>query len=144
MNVSGAPLLKAWRHFSQLSDGAGRTAGLIVLHDEMETAPGNLKVRYAGGSAKGHNGVKSVQQALQSAGLINSNTLVGLGKRFVKVSIGIGRPAGDTRTSKDVSAYVLGQLTSREKDGLEKCALELEGVLFQEMARIAQDADRTT
>jgi len=140
MNISGAPLLKAWRHFSQLSDGAGRTAGLVVLHDEMEIAPGNLKVRYAGGSAKGHNGVKSVQQALQSAHIINSNTQAGLGKRFIKVGVGIGRPAGDTRTSKDVSAYVLGQLTSREKDGLEKCAFELEGLLFQEMARIALDA----
>ncbi|KAK5100033.1 hypothetical protein LTR70_007995 [Exophiala xenobiotica] len=140
MNISGGPLLKAWRHFSQLSDGAGRTAGLIVLHDEMEIAPGNLKVRYAGGSAKGHNGVKSVQQALQSAHMININTQAGLGKRFIKVGVGIGRPAGDTRTSKDVSAFVLGQLTSREKDGLEKCAVELEGLLFQEMARIALDA----
>lgn len=135
MNVSGPPLLKAWKQFSQLSDGAGRTTGLVVLHDEMELDPGKLKVKRGNGSAKGHNGIKSVQQSLQGAGLLDV-----LGNRFVKVGIGIGRPAGGTRESRDVSAYVLGQLTSREKEGLERCAQELEGVLYQEMGRIAHGA----
>lgn len=135
MNVSGPPLLKAWKQFSQLSDGAGRVAGLVVLHDEMEIEPGRLKVRRGNGSAKGHNGIKSVQQSLQGVGLLD-----GLGTRFVRVGIGIGRPPGGTRESRDISAYVLGQLTSREKEGLERCAQELESVLYQEMGRIGQGA----
>jgi len=135
MNVSGPPLLKAWKQFSQLSDGAGRVTGLVVLHDEMEIEAGRLKVRRGNGSAKGHNGIKSVQQSLQGAGLLE-----GLGARFIKIGIGIGRPVGGTRDSRDVSAYVLGQLTSREKEGLEGCARELESVLYQEMGRIGQGA----
>ncbi|KAK5941662.1 hypothetical protein PMZ80_005611 [Knufia obscura] len=132
MNVSGPPLLKAWKQFSQLSDGAGRVAGLVVLHDEMEIQPGALKVRRGNGSAKGHNGIKSVQGSLQGAGILD-----GLGNRLVKVGIGIGRPGGGTRESKDVSAYVLGQLTGREKEGLEGTAREVEGCLYAEMGRIA-------
>lgn len=133
MNVSGPPLLKAWKHFVELQEGSGRTPALVVLHDEMETNPGRIKVRRGNSSAKGHNGIKSVQASLQGAGLLDS-----LGERFVKVGIGIGRPVGGSRQSNDVSAYVLGQLTAKEKEGLEQAAEELESVLYQELARIGQ------
>lgn len=133
MNVSGPPLLKAWKHFASLQDVAARIPGLVVLHDEMETQPGSIKVRRGNGSAKGHNGIKSVQQSFSGGGLLDS-----LGDRYVKIGIGIGRPAGGSRTSNDVSAYVLGQLTAREKEGLESAASQVEGVLYQELARIGQ------
>ncbi|KAK5082868.1 hypothetical protein LTR05_006749 [Lithohypha guttulata] len=133
MNVSGPPLLKAWKHFAGLQDVAARTPGLVVLHDEMETQPGSIKVRRGNGSAKGHNGIKSVQQSFSGGGLLDS-----LGDRFVRIGVGIGRPAGGSRTSNDVSAYVLGQLTAREKDGLESAASQVESVLYQELARIGQ------
>lgn len=103
-----------------------------MLHDEMEIPPGSLKIRRGNGSAKGHNGIKSVQGSLQGAGILD-----GLGSRLVKVGVGIGRPGGGTRESRDVSAYVLGQLTGREKEGLEGATREVEGVLYAEMGRIA-------
>lgn len=139
MNVSGPPLLKAWRQFATLQDAAGAATGLVILHDEMETAPGVLKVRRGNGSAKGHNGIKSAQSSLQSAGLLTGPK--GLGDCFVRIGVGIGRPAGGTRDPRDVSAYVLGQLTSREKEGLENCASELQNIVYAEMARIARQGE---
>lgn len=135
MNVSGPPLLKAWKNFvtvqsTSLSDPI---TGLIVLHDEMETEAGKVKAKKGNTSPRGHNGIKSVQSSLQSAGLME-----GLGDKYVKVGIGIGRPTGGSRASGDVSAYVLGQLTQREKDGLENATSDLISILYQEMARISQ------
>ena len=138
MNVSGPPLLRAWKQFVKVQDASSSNpvTGLIVFHDEMESQPGKLKIRRGGNtSAKGHNGIKSVHASLQGAGLLE-----GLGDRFIKIGIGIGRPSDGSRNSTDVSAYVLGNLTAREKEGLEGTARELEGILYQEMARIGQSA----
>lgn len=136
MNVSGPSVLKAWKQFLALSGGASQNSdvvtGLVVLHDEMEINPGLIKVRRGGNSSvKGHNGLKSVQASLSGPGLLE-----GLGDRFVKVGIGIGRPPGGSRESRDVSAYVLGQVTPREKDGLERAVGEVAGVLRGEITRL--------
>ena len=131
MNISGPPLLKAWKQFLLGSDG--RNVGLVVLHDEMEVNPGQFKVRRGNGSARGHNGIKSVQATFQGAGLLN-----GLGDRFVKIGVGIGRPGGGSRESRDVTAFVLGQLTRGEKEGLEQGVGECERLLWQEVAKIGQ------
>lgn len=133
MNVSGPPLLKAWKHFTDIQDVNARTPALILLHDEMEINPGRIKIRRGNGSAKGHNGIKSVQASFQGAGILDH-----LGDRFVKIGIGIGRPTGGSRLSNDVSDYVLGQLTSNEKDDLEQAAEEAAAALNQELARIGQ------
>lgn len=52
---------------------------VIAVYDELDIAPGELRVKLGGGSS--HNGVKSLQQALR-------------GKAFLHVRIGIGRPPG--------------------------------------------------
>lgn len=132
MNVSGPPLLKAWKTFTATQDVVGRVPALVVLHDEMEIESAKLKLRRGNGSAKGHNGIKSVQSSLSGAGLLD-----GLGNRFVKIGVGIGRPGGGSRSSGDVSAYVLGQLTSKEKDDLEGCVSELAVLLYKEIERAA-------
>lgn len=134
MNVSGPPLLKAWKHFVNVQSANlnDPITGLIVLHDEMETEPGKVKVKRGNTSPRGHNGIKSVQACFQGAGLME-----GLGERYVKIGVGIGRPPGGSRDTRDVSAYVLGQLTARERDGLEDAATgELMGLVYQEMARM--------
>ncbi|KAI1842874.1 hypothetical protein JX266_010892 [Neoarthrinium moseri] len=118
MNVSGPGLLKAYKQF--IADSAGSSTdgglpGLVVLHDEMETAPGQLRARSGHLSARGHNGIKSVQQSLQSAGLLTRLTDdTGNGGKFIKIGVGIGRPAGGSRDREEVSAYVLGKFGTSE------------------------------
>ena len=43
------------------------------------------------------------------------------GKDFCRIGVGIGRPEG--RDSDTVSEYVLGKMTAREKEALEKTSL---------------------
>jgi PTH1 family peptidyl-tRNA hydrolase len=53
---------------------------LIAVHDEIEIAPGELRLKLGGGSA-GHNGLKSLTQALRTP-------------EYHRVRIGVGRPPG--------------------------------------------------
>ncbi|KAI4116106.1 MAG: hypothetical protein LQ345_003418 [Seirophora villosa] len=103
MNVSGKPVATAWSTFlSSLSSPQDRNAArLVVVHDELELALGKIKVR-DGGSARGHNGLKSVIQALPH------------GIAFTRVGVGIGRPL--TRDSREVAAYVMKKMTPQEVD----------------------------
>ena len=56
---------------------------VIAVHDEIEIPPDELMVKLGGGSA-GHNGIRSLAQALGS-------------QDFYRVRIGVGgRPAGET------------------------------------------------
>ena len=104
-----------------------------MLHDELETSPGVLKVRQGPEvSERGHNGIKSVINSLRGAGLLST-----LGERFVRIGVGIGRP--QSREKDAVSAYVLGQITWAEKEGIEARVGELEGILQTEMARIGSE-----
>ncbi|KAI0163391.1 peptidyl-tRNA hydrolase [Pestalotiopsis sp. NC0098] len=134
MNESGKYLLKAYKQFAAetRSSGGGGLGlpGLVVLHDEMETAPGLLKARNGNMSAKGHNGIKSVQQSLQSAGLMAQLTEPGAGgPRFIKVGIGIGRPAGGSREPSAVSPYVLANFSGPELSNLVGSAGSLVTIL---------------
>jgi PTH1 family peptidyl-tRNA hydrolase len=70
---------------------------VVVLHDEIDLAFGEVRVRLGGGLA-GHNGLKSVKQGLGSAD-------------FVRVRAGVGRPP--TTDPDLVAAYVLGRFKER-------------------------------
>jgi len=127
MNVSGKNLLQAWKAFTSSQEPSAVT-GVVVLHDELESSPGVLKVRKGDGSAKGHNGIKSIQDSFRSAGVLSQ-----LGsQRYVRIGIGIGRPS--SRDQSDVSAYVLGQLTATEKKRIEDKAEELLRILDRQVA----------
>lgn len=136
MNISGASLLKAWKQFDALySNGSQETTtGLVILHDELESASGQLKLKKGDGSAKGHNGIKSVQQSLQSSGILAK---LAQGGRFIKIGVGIGRPS--SREKDDVSEFVLGQLSTLEKAKLESAAGQLQVLLEKEVERLGRD-----
>jgi peptidyl-tRNA hydrolase, PTH1 family len=53
---------------------------VIAVHDELEIPPGELMLKFGGGTA-GHNGLKSLGQALGT-------------QSFLRVRVGIGRPPG--------------------------------------------------
>lgn len=61
---------------------------ILVVHDELELPFGQIKMK-VGGSAKGHNGLKSI--------------IAHIGPEFARLRVGIGRP--DNR--EDVPDYVL-------------------------------------
>lgn len=93
MNESGRAIGEALR-FYKLGVEA-----LTVFHDELDLAPGKVKVRLGGGLA-GHNGLRSINQHL--------------GPDFRRVRIGIGHPGHRDR----VHGHVLGNYAKAEMDGL--------------------------
>jgi PTH1 family peptidyl-tRNA hydrolase len=85
MNESGRSLAAALRFFKVSPDD------LLVVHDDVDLDPGRLQARLGGGLA-GHNGLRSIAQALGT-------------QDFLRLRIGVGRPGrGDRRPVAD---YVL-------------------------------------
>jgi PTH1 family peptidyl-tRNA hydrolase len=85
MNLSGDSLGAAARFYKVPLDS------IAVVHDDVDLDPGRLQVRLGGGLA-GHNGLRSIKQALGSA-------------EFLRTRVGVGRPGrGDRRPVAD---YVL-------------------------------------
>ena len=94
MNLSGDSVQAALA-FHKLAP-----ADLIVLHDEIDLPPGQVRIKTGGGAA-GHNGLRSI------AGHV--------GPDFQRVRIGVGHP-GDKRL---VSNYVLGDFAKDEAGWLD-------------------------
>lgn len=92
MNLSGGPVGAAARFFKVEPDA------LVVVHDDVDLEPGRLQVRLGGGLA-GHNGLRSIAQALGT-------------QEFLRVRVGVGRPGrGDRR---DVADFVLSRFEPEE------------------------------
>ena len=109
MNTSGKAVSAAYRYFkSTLPSGESFAARLVVVHDELESELGKLRIK-SQGSPKGHNGLKS---CIRSLG----------GPDFLKLGVGIGRP--ESRDSKDVANYVLRKMTMLEKNKINESAEE--------------------
>jgi peptidyl-tRNA hydrolase, PTH1 family len=71
---------------------------VIAVHDELDLPAGALRVK-SGGSTAGHNGLRSLQQALRTP-------------EFLRVRVGIGRPPG----RQDPADFVLEPFPKREAD----------------------------
>jgi peptidyl-tRNA hydrolase, PTH1 family len=97
MNATGPPLKGLLREFSLTPDD------LILIHDDLDLAPGRLRIKQAGGHG-GHNGIKSVIDTIETP-------------QFVRIKIGIGRPA----LCLDPSDYVLQAFTREEIEILNPC-----------------------
>ncbi|WP_146348121.1 aminoacyl-tRNA hydrolase [Falsiphaeobacter marinintestinus] len=94
MNLSGQSVGEAMR-FYKLSP-----KDVIVLHDELDLAPGKVRVKQGGGHA-GHNGLRSLHSHL--------------GDTYGRVRLGIGHPG----RKELVSAYVLHDFAKADEDWLE-------------------------
>ena len=90
MNLSGESVQKALRFFKTPLEE------VVVVHDELDHAFGEVRIKIGGGTA-GHNGLKSMVQH-------------GGGKDFVRVRFGIGRPRGGP-----VDKYVLSDFPTDER-----------------------------
>ncbi|HUU24864.1 MAG TPA: aminoacyl-tRNA hydrolase [Methyloceanibacter sp.] len=94
MNESGRSAGEAMR-FYKLDE-----KDVTVFHDELDLAPGKVRVKTGGGVA-GHNGLKSLTAHL--------------GNDYVRVRIGIGHPGHRER----VVGYVMHDFTKADYDWLE-------------------------
>jgi PTH1 family peptidyl-tRNA hydrolase len=111
MNESGKSIAGAARFFKVEPEH------VLVVHDDVDLPVGRLQVRLGGGLA-GHNGLRSIAQALGTP-------------EFLRVRVGVGRPGrGDPRPVAD---YVLSSfapeddvesLISRAADAVEAVLAE--------------------
>ena len=97
MNITGPPLKGLLREYSLTVDD------LILVHDDLDLDLGRLRIKQAGGHG-GHNGIKSVIEAIGTP-------------QFVRIKIGIGRPA----SRQDSSDYVLQSFAREEIEVLNPC-----------------------
>lgn len=74
---------------------------LLIIHDDMDITLGKIKIK-EGGSSGGHKGVQSIISTINS-------------DEFIRIRIGIGRPAMDT----DPVSYVLGKFREEELSLIE-------------------------
>jgi len=94
MNDSGRSVQEASR-FYKVAPG-----DIVVFHDEVDLAPGKVRVK-SGGGAAGHNGLKSIAAHL--------------GQDFRRVRIGVGHPGHKDR----VPGYVLHDFSKADLAWLE-------------------------
>ena len=94
MNESGRSVAEAARFYIIEAEH------VIVLHDELDLAPGKIRVKKGGGLA-GHNGLKSIAAHI--------------GPDFHRVRIGIGHPGEKGR----VTGHVLKNFSKSDQDWVE-------------------------
>ncbi|MCJ8746857.1 hypothetical protein PDJAM_G00146750, partial [Pangasius djambal] len=92
MNVNGVSVAKAASRFSI------RPEHVVLVHDELDKPLGKLAIKH-GGSARGHNGVRSCIDCLHT-------------DVMPRLRIGIGRPSGST----PVDRHVLGRFSKEEQN----------------------------
>jgi PTH1 family peptidyl-tRNA hydrolase len=95
---------------------------LIAVHDELDIPAGTIRVKQGGGNS-GHNGLRSLDQALRSAD-------------YVRVRVGIGRPPG----RQDPADFVLQPVGARDEADL---ALLVSHAADAVRASIADGLERT-
>jgi PTH1 family peptidyl-tRNA hydrolase len=122
MNLSGRPVA-ALAAFYKIPPER-----LVVIHDELDIPFGAVRLKLGGGD-NGHNGLRSITQALAT-------------RDYYRVRFGIGRPPG----RMDAAVYVLRDFTAAERKDLplfiERCADATETLIAKGLA-VAQNTFHT-
>lgn len=91
---------------------------VIVIHDDLDLSPGRVAVK-SGGTERGHNGLRSVSELLES-------------NDYLRVRVGIGRPpAGES-----VARHVLGALSTPDLAGIRLAASAAQALLSEPAAEV--------
>lgn len=128
MNESGRAVGEAMR-FYKLAPW-----DVIVFHDELDLAPGKMRVK-GGGSHAGHNGLRSIDAHI--------------GPQFYRVRIGIGHPG----SRELVTPYVLHDFSKADRQWLQplleaiatampELVQENDGRFMTEVNRLLQSAEK--
>ena len=97
MNLSGGPVRDMVNYFK-----IDPETEMIVIYDDIDTEPGNLRIRKQG-SAGGHNGIKDLIKQLGT-------------QKFIRIKVGVGaKPQG-----WDLADYVLGRFDSKSRELVEE------------------------
>ena len=97
MNLSGEAVGEAARFYKLSPDH------VLVISDDVDLPLGKLRIR-KGGSAGGHNGLKSIIQHLGT-------------DRFPRLKVGVG---GKPHPDYDMADWVLGKLTGEDKKVMDE------------------------
>jgi len=89
MNKSGEPVGSLARYYRI------ETADITVIYDDLDMAPGKLRIKQGGGGHGGHNGLKSIN--------------LHVGNAYTRIKVGIGRPPDG-----DITHWVLSSMTPLE------------------------------
>ena len=112
MNNSGQAVSSIMRR-----NGISNPENLIVVHDEMDTPPGDLRIKFGGGLAL-VNGLKSITNHLHT-------------QNYLRLRLGIGKPA-----DKDSGAnYVLKRPSKAEQEifsqAIQKAIEAIEALILE-------------
>jgi PTH1 family peptidyl-tRNA hydrolase len=119
MNLSGEAVRRLLHFFKVPPEN------LVILHDDLDLPLGKIRIRLRGGHG-GHQGVKSIVEALGNDG-------------FLRLKVGIGRP---TNRRRDPADYVLEPLAGGEREEFKSAVergKEALKVLLQEGPQGAMD-----
>ncbi|XP_026176459.1 peptidyl-tRNA hydrolase isoform X2 [Mastacembelus armatus] len=95
MNINGVSVAKAAGKYGV------RPEDILLVHDDLDKPLGKISIKL-GGSARGHNGVRSCVDCLQT-------------DVMPRLRVGISRPTGNT----SVERHVLGRFSSEERKVLD-------------------------
>ncbi len=122
MNLSGRPVAALLAFYKIPPER------LVVIHDELDVPFGALRLKLGGGD-NGHNGLRSITQALGT-------------REYYRVRFGIGRPPG----RMDAAVYVLRDFSTVERKELpllvDRCADATETLITKGLA-VAQNIYHT-
>ena len=114
MNLSGQPVAALTAFYKVPPDR------LVVIHDELDIPFGAVRLKLGGGD-NGHNGLRSITQALGT-------------RDYYRVRFGIGRPPG----RMDPAVYVLRDFSAAERKDLpffiDRCADATETLIAKGLA----------
>ncbi|MBL8310141.1 MAG: aminoacyl-tRNA hydrolase [Burkholderiales bacterium] len=99
MNLSGQSVAAVAKFF------AITPPEILVAHDELDLAAGDVKLKFGGGHA-GHNGLRDIQAKLGSGD-------------YWRLRIGIGHPRDSANPQQPVADWVLQRPRREEQDAIE-------------------------
>lgn len=111
MNINGVSVAKAAGKYGI------RPEDILLVHDDLDKPLGKIAIKH-GGSARGHNGVRSCVDCLQT-------------DVMARLRVGIGRPAVKTL----VERHVLGRFSSEEIKILDSVVIQSVDLLLSQLSQ---------
>jgi len=117
MNLSGESV-RDFANFYKI-----KPENIIIISDDINLDQGRIRIR-KGGSAGGHNGLKSIIYQLNS-------------DQFIRIRVGVGKKKHE---NQDLADFVLSRFTKEQIPILEKAIINTEGAISEIINKNAESA----